>query len=68
MAQCVYLAITSSRIKLEIWDLDHLNLTSHSIFSHIWMIYRMAGNFRGVLIFVIFVVGSAVTKITTHEN
>ena len=27
----------------------------------------MAGNFRGVLIFVIFVVGSAVTKITTHE-
>ena len=28
----------------------------------------MAGNFRGVLIFVIFVVGSAVTKITTHEN
>ena len=22
MAQCVYLAITSSRIKLEIWDLD----------------------------------------------
>ena len=28
----------------------------------------MAGNFRGVLIFVIFVVGSAVTKIITHEN
>ena len=28
----------------------------------------MAGNFRGVLIFVIYVVGSAVTKITTHEN
>ena len=31
-------------------------------------IYRMAGNFRGVLIFVIFVVDSAVTKISTHEN
>ena len=30
--------------------------------------YRMAGNFRGVLIFVIFVVDSAVTKISTHEN
>ena len=29
---------------------------------------RMAGNFRGVLIFVIFVVDSAVTKISTHEN
>jgi hypothetical protein len=30
--------------------------------------YRMAGNFRGVLIFVIFVVDLAVTKISTHEN
>ena len=28
----------------------------------------MVGNFHGVLSFVIFVVGSAVTKITTHEN
>ena len=27
----------------------------------------MAGNFRGVLIFVIFVVDLAVTKISTHE-
>ena len=27
----------------------------------------MAGNFRRVLIFVIFVVDSAITKITTHE-
>ena len=32
------------------------------------VIYRMAGNFRGVLIFVIFVVDVAVTKISTHEN
>ena len=31
-------------------------------------IYRMAGNFRGVLIFVIFVVDLAVMKISTHEN
>ena len=31
-------------------------------------VYRMAGNFRGVLIFVIFVVDSAVMKISTHEN
>ena len=30
--------------------------------------YRMAGNFRGVLIFVIFVVELAGTKISTHEN
>ena len=30
--------------------------------------YRMAGNFRGVLIFVIFVVDLAVAKISTHEN
>ena len=30
--------------------------------------YRMAGNSRGVLIFVIFVVDLAVTKISTHEN
>ena len=30
--------------------------------------YRMAGNFRGVLIFVIFVVDLAVTKISTNEN
>ena len=30
--------------------------------------YRMAGNFRGVLIFVIFEVDSAATKISTHEN
>ena len=28
----------------------------------------MAGNFRGVLIFVIFVVDLAVTKISTHEK
>ena len=28
----------------------------------------MAGNFRGVLIFVIFVVDLAVTKFSTHEN
>jgi hypothetical protein len=30
--------------------------------------YRMAGNFRGVLIFNIFVVDLAVTKISTQEN
>ena len=30
--------------------------------------YRMAGNFRGVLIFVVFMVDSAVANITTHEN
>ena len=28
----------------------------------------LAGSFRGVLIFVIFVVDSAVTKISTNEN
>ena len=31
-------------------------------------IYRKAGNFHGVLIFVIFVVDLAVTKFSTHEN
>ena len=31
-------------------------------------VYRMAGNFRGVLIFAIFVVDLAVTKFSTHEN
>ena len=31
-------------------------------------LYRIGGNFRGVLIFAIFVVDSAVTKIITHEN
>ena len=30
--------------------------------------YRMAGNFHGVLIFIIFVVDLAVMKISTHEN
>ena len=34
----------------------------------LYRIYCMAGNFRGVLIFVIFVVDLAVTKISTHEN
>ena len=29
--------------------------------------YRIAGNFRGVLIFVIFVVNPGVTKFSTHE-
>ena len=32
------------------------------------MNYRIAGYFRGVLIFVIFVVHLLVTKISTHEN
>ena len=31
-------------------------------------VYRMADNFRGVLIFVFFVADLAVTKISTHEN
>ena len=30
--------------------------------------YRIAGKFRGVLIFVIFVVELVVTKFSTHEN
>ena len=30
--------------------------------------YRIAGNFHGVLIFIIFVVDSAVTKILPYEN
>ena len=32
------------------------------------VIYRIAGKFRGVLIFVIFVVELVVTKFSTHEN
>ena len=32
------------------------------------VIYRMAGNFRGVLIFVIFVIDLAVTKFSHPEN
>ena len=32
-----------------------------------YIIYCMVGNFRGVLIFVIFVIDSAVTKISTHK-
>ena len=31
-------------------------------------LYRIAGNFRGVLIFVNFVVHPGVTKFSTHEN
>ena len=34
----------------------------HLFYSYCTCIYRMAGNFRGVLIFVIFVVDLAVTK------
>ena len=35
---------------------------------YIAYVYRMVGNFRGVLIFVIFVVDLAVMEISTHEN
>ena len=35
---------------------------------HVGVYYRMAGNFRGVLIFVIFMVDLAVTKFSTHKN
>ena len=38
------------------------------LFLQVLLDYRMAGNFRGVLIFVTFVVDLAVTKISTHEN
>ena len=33
-----------------------------------FMYYRIAGKFRAVLIFVIFVVELVVTKFSTHEN
>ena len=32
------------------------------------LLYRKAGNFYGVLVFVTFVIDLAVTKIFTHEN
>ena len=35
---------------------------------HYSLNYRIAGNFRGVLIFVIFVVHPGVTKFCTHEK
>ena len=41
------------------------NFADLSCRVHVHEMYRMAGNFRGVLIFVI---DSAVTKISTHEN
>ena len=45
------------------------NLANNMVFYiAVYYTYCMAGNFRGVLIFVIFVVDLAVTKISTHEN
>ena len=38
-----------------------------SIISPRYAVYRIAGNFRGVLIFVIFVTIPRVTKFSTHE-
>ena len=37
------------------------------MFSYLRLVYRIAGNFRGVLIFVIFVTIPRVTKFSTHE-
>ena len=50
--------------------LQSKNCGTLTTFTELWKIipsptYRMAGNFRGVLIFV---VDLAVTKISTHEN
>ena len=46
-----------------------INNTNIYIYIYIILyIYRIAGNFRGMLIFVIFVVDLAVTKFPTHEN
>ena len=42
-------------------------LHSTMVITIYYLIYRMAGNLREVLIFV-FVVNFAVMKITTHEN
>ena len=39
----------------------------YHIIMYIITVY-MAGNFRGELIFIIFVVDLAVTKFSTHEN
>ena len=47
-----------------------LSLTNISAYLHMvnrFFIYRIAGNFRGVLIFVIFVTIPPVTKFSTHE-
>ena len=44
------------------WSCEPYNVHMHSV------LYRTAGDFRWVLIFVILVVNSAVTKISTHEN
>ena len=38
------------------------------LFVYINFTYRMAGNFREMLIFTVFVVDLAVLKIITHEN
>ena len=56
-------AVKRDEEKLLITDVLCLHRYSDSIYR-----YCMAGNFHGVLIFVIFVVDLAVTKITTHEN
>ena len=50
---CVYLHVDTLKV--------------HRRDIHVQM-YRMAGNCCGVLIFVIFVVYLAVTKISIHEN
>ena len=42
--------------------------TARFIHTHRYMSHRMAGNFHGVLIFIIFVVDSAVMKINGYQN
>ena len=41
----------------------HMNVWSKAIIN-----YCMVGNFRGVLVFIIYVVHSVVMKISIHEN
>ena len=60
---------TTNRVVLTDLAVHIVQALSAAIFMHgMYSWYRIAGNFRGVLIFVIFVVDQAVTKFSTHQN
>ena len=53
---------------MEFFDKYEVSVMQLLNFVCINFTYRMAGNFREVLIFTVFMVDLAVLKITTHEN
>ena len=54
------------RLRVKVTYLRVNNTHLERLYTYIF-IYRIAGNFRGVLIFVIFVTMPRVTKFSTHE-